>query len=93
MSLAFEVQDAFFPDGVLSRATEHFMPRGAYSLVVGASTRVGKTFSYLVKSLPELVPGGICRLEAFAHVLAFRVSLLHDSTGVIAQVRHAQSIV
>lgn len=108
MSLAFEVQDAFFPDGVLSRATENFMPRrgqtamalaiacaieGGYSLVVGASTRVGKTFSYLVKSLPELVPGGVCRLEAFAHVLAFRVSFFHDSTGVIAQVRHAQGIV
>lgn len=108
MSLAFDLQDAFFPEGVLSRVTEYFMPRsgqtamelaiacgieGAYPLVVGASSMVGKTFSYLVKSLPELVPGGVCRLEAFAHVLAFRVSLLHDSTGVIAQVRHAQGIV
>lgn len=59
MSLAFDLQDAFFPEGVLSRATEYFMPRsgqtamalaiacaieGAHPLVVGASTMVGKPF-------------------------------------------------
>ncbi len=66
MNLAFEVEEAFAPDGVLSRATEHFVPRsgqtemalavaraidGAYPLVVEASTGVGKTFSYLVPAL------------------------------------------
>jgi ATP-dependent DNA helicase DinG len=66
MSLAFEVQEAFSPGGILSRATEHFLPRsgqtamalaiaraieGAYPLVVEASTGVGKTFSYLVPAL------------------------------------------
>ena len=66
MNLAFEVEEAFAPDGVLSRAAEHFVPRsgqtemalavaraieGAYPLVVEASTGVGKTFSYLVPAL------------------------------------------
>ncbi|MFC5523598.1 ATP-dependent DNA helicase [Polaromonas jejuensis] len=66
MNLAFEVQEAFAPDGVLSRAAEHFVPRsgqtemalavaraieGGYALVVEASTGVGKTFSYLVPAL------------------------------------------
>src|SRR2546426_6660349 len=66
MNLAFEVEEAFAPGGVLSRAAEHFVPRsgqtemalavaraieGAYPLVVEASTGVGKTFSYLVPAL------------------------------------------
>lgn len=66
MNLAHEVQEAFAPGGVLSRAAEHFVPRdgqtemalavaraidGAYPLVVEASTGVGKTFSYLVPAL------------------------------------------
>jgi len=66
MNLVFEVEEAFAPGGVLSRAAEHFVPRsgqtemalavaraikGAYPLVVEASTGVGKTFSYLVPAL------------------------------------------
>ena len=66
MSLAFEVKEAFSEGGVLSRATEHFVPRsgqtemalavtqaieGGRALVVEASTGVGKTFSYLVPAL------------------------------------------
>ena len=66
MSLAFEVQAAFAPDGVLSRAADHFVTRSgqldmalavaraiedAEALVVEASTGVGKTFSYLVPAL------------------------------------------
>ncbi|NMM08797.1 MAG: ATP-dependent DNA helicase [Polaromonas sp.] len=66
MSLAFAVEEAFAPGGVLSRASEYFVPRpgqtemalavtraieGAYPLVVEASTGVGKTFSYLVPAL------------------------------------------
>lgn len=66
MNLASQVLAAFAPEGVLSRATEHFLPRsgqtemalavaqaieGAYPLVVEASTGVGKTFSYLVPAL------------------------------------------
>ncbi len=66
MTLASQVLAAFAPEGVLSRATEHFVPRsgqtemalavaqaieGAYPLVVEASTGVGKTFSYLVPAL------------------------------------------
>jgi ATP-dependent DNA helicase DinG len=66
MTLAIEVEEAFAPGGVLSRAAEHFVPRsgqtemalavaraieGAYPLVVEASTGVGKTFSYLVPAL------------------------------------------
>lgn len=66
MNLAHEVEEAFAPGGVLSRAAEHFVPRsgqtemalavaraieGAYPLVVEASTGVGKTFSYLVPAL------------------------------------------
>jgi ATP-dependent DNA helicase DinG len=66
MTLALEVEEAFAPGGVLSRAAEHFRPRegqtemalavaraieGAYPLVVEASTGVGKTFSYLVPAL------------------------------------------
>ncbi len=66
MNLAFEVEEAFSPGGVLSRATEHFVPRdgqtamalavahaieGGRPLVVEASTGVGKTFSYLVPAL------------------------------------------
>lgn len=66
MNLEAQVLEAFAPDGVLSRATEHFVPRsgqtdmalavaraieGAYPLVVEASTGVGKTFSYLVPAL------------------------------------------
>ena len=60
------VRDAFAPDGVLSRAAEHFRPRSAQTemalavartirtggaLVVEAGTGVGKTFSYLVPAL------------------------------------------
>lgn len=66
MTLALEVEEAFAPGGVLSRAAGHFMPRsgqtemalavagaieGAYPLVIEASTGVGKTFSYLVPAL------------------------------------------
>jgi ATP-dependent DNA helicase DinG len=66
MNLTVEVEEAFAPGGVLSRAAEHFVPRsgqtemavavaqaieGAYPLVVEASTGVGKTFSYLVPAL------------------------------------------
>jgi ATP-dependent DNA helicase DinG len=66
MNLEAQVLEAFAPDGVLSRATEHFISRsgqtdmalavaraieGAYPLVVEASTGVGKTFSYLVPAL------------------------------------------
>ena len=66
MSLAFAVEEAFAPGGVLSRASEYFVSRpgqtemalavtraieGAYPLVVEASTGVGKTFSYLVPAL------------------------------------------
>ena len=66
MNLVFEVEAAFAPGGVLSRAETHFLPRagqtdmalavaraieGAYPLVVEASTGVGKTFSYLVPAL------------------------------------------
>ncbi|MEO6319411.1 MAG: ATP-dependent DNA helicase, partial [Polaromonas sp.] len=66
MNLAFEVEDAFSTGGVLSRATEQFVPRSGqtemalavthaieegHALVVEASTGVGKTFSYLVPAL------------------------------------------
>ena len=66
MSLSSEVDEAFSPGGVLSRTTEHFVPRSGqkemalavsqaidegYALVVEASTGVGKTFSYLVPAL------------------------------------------
>ncbi|NQW95246.1 MAG: ATP-dependent DNA helicase, partial [Polaromonas sp.] len=66
MNLVTEVDQAFSLDGVLSRTTEHFVPRsgqkemalavsraieGGYPLVVEASTGVGKTFSYLVPAL------------------------------------------
>ncbi len=66
MHLESQVLEAFAPEGVLSRAAEHFVPRsgqtemavavaraieGAYPLVVEASTGVGKTFSYLVPAL------------------------------------------
>lgn len=66
MNLSFEVQEAFSPGGVLSRAAEYFVPRdgqtemalavadaieGAYPIVVEASTGVGKTFSYMVPAL------------------------------------------
>ncbi|WP_372826576.1 ATP-dependent DNA helicase [Polaromonas sp.] len=66
MILASQVLAAFGPDGALSRAADHFVPRsgqtemalavasaieGAYPLVVEASTGVGKTFSYLVPAL------------------------------------------
>ena len=66
MTLESQVLEAFAPEGVLARATEHFVPRsgqtemamavaraieGAYPLVVEASTGVGKTFSYLVPAL------------------------------------------
>ncbi len=66
MNLETQVLAAFSAKGVLSRATEHFIPRsgqtemalavaraieGAYPLVVEASTGVGKTFSYLVPAL------------------------------------------
>jgi len=66
MDLEQQVEAAFAPGGVLSRTTDHFMPRrgqtdmamavaraieGAYPLVVEASTGVGKTFSYLVPAL------------------------------------------
>ncbi len=66
MNLALEVQTAFAPDGVLSRAADHFVARSgqlemaqavahaiesAETLVVEASTGVGKTYSYLVPAL------------------------------------------
>jgi ATP-dependent DNA helicase DinG len=66
MNLAFEVQTAFAPDGVLSRAADHFVARSGQlamalavadaidnseTLVVEASTGVGKTYSYLVPAL------------------------------------------
>ena len=66
MNLELEVQAAFAPDGVLSRAADHFVPRSGQTdmaiavaraiedaevLVVEASTGVGKTFSYLVPAL------------------------------------------
>jgi len=66
MNLEAQVREAFSSEGVLARATEHFVPRsgqadmalavaraieGAYPLVVEASTGVGKTFSYLVPAL------------------------------------------
>jgi ATP-dependent DNA helicase DinG len=66
MDLEQQVEEAFGPDGVLSRAADQFVPRsgqtemalavaraieGAYPLVVEASTGVGKTFSYLVPAL------------------------------------------
>jgi len=66
MTLALEVEEIFAVGGVLSRAADQFMPRsgqtemalavaraieGGYSLVVEASTGVGKTFSYLVPAL------------------------------------------
>ncbi len=66
MNLSFEVEEAFAPDGVLSRTTEHFVSRSgqtemalavaqaiedACPLVVEASTGVGKTFAYLVPAL------------------------------------------
>ena len=66
MNLAFEVAQAFAPDGVLSRAVDHFVARDGQvamalavaqaienpeALVVEASTGVGKTFSYLVPAL------------------------------------------
>ena len=66
MNLALEVQAAFAPDGVLSRAADHFVTRSgqlemalavaeaiesAQTLVVEASTGVGKTYSYLVPAL------------------------------------------
>lgn len=66
MNLVSEVEAAFAPDGALSRAEKHFLPRpgqtdmalavanaieGAHALVVEASTGVGKTFSYLVPAL------------------------------------------
>ncbi len=66
MNLALEVQAAFAPDGVLSRAEDHFVARGgqlemalavahaiedAQTLVVEASTGVGKTYSYLVPAI------------------------------------------
>ena len=66
MTLAFQVEEAFSSGGVLSRSTEHFVPRSGqtqmalavanaiacgHPLVVEASTGVGKTFSYLVPAL------------------------------------------
>ena len=66
MNLAREVQTAFLPDGMLSRAADHFVVRAgqlemalavaeaiesAQTLVVEASTGVGKTYSYLVPAL------------------------------------------
>ena len=66
MSLVLEVNRAFGPDGMLSRAADHFVARSgqlqmalavahaienAEVLVVEASTGVGKTFSYLVPAL------------------------------------------
>ena len=66
MTLSTDVQVAFAADGLLSRATSHFVARigqtemalavaqaieNAEALVVEASTGVGKTFSYLVPAL------------------------------------------
>ncbi|MES2283311.1 MAG: ATP-dependent DNA helicase [Pseudomonadota bacterium] len=66
MYLELEVQEAFAPDGVLSRTTEQFVARAGQTemavavaraiersevLVVEAGTGVGKTFSYLVPAL------------------------------------------
>ena len=66
MDLTLEVRAAFAPAGVLSRAADHFVSRSgqtdmalavahaiehAETLVVEASTGVGKTFSYLVPAL------------------------------------------
>ena len=66
MNLAFEVAQAFAPEGILSRAVDHFVARDGQvsmalavaqaiempeALVVEASTGVGKTFSYLVPAL------------------------------------------
>ncbi len=66
MNLAFEVEKAFAPDGLLSQAAVHFVARSgqldmalavahaiqnAEALVVEASTGVGKTYSYLVPAL------------------------------------------
>ena len=66
MDLEQQVEEAFGPNGVLSRTADQFVPRsgqtemamavaraieGAYPLVVEASTGVGKTFSYLVPAL------------------------------------------
>ena len=66
MNLTIGVQTAFAPDGVLSRAADHFVARSgqlemalavahaienAEVLVVEASTGVGKTYSYLVPAL------------------------------------------
>ena len=66
MNLAIEVERAFSAGGVLSRSTEHFVARSGQTemalavsraieagntLVVEASTGVGKTFSYLVPAL------------------------------------------
>ena len=66
MDLTQRVHDAFSAGGILSRLTEHFVPRSGqaemalavsqtiergHALVVEASTGVGKTFSYLVPAL------------------------------------------
>ena len=66
MNLALEIEEAFSPEGVLSRTMPHFLPRSGQTemamavaraieecrpLVVEASTGVGKTFSYLVPAL------------------------------------------
>ena len=66
MDLAFEVSAAFAPNGMLSRAADHFVARSgqtemalavahaieqSQTLVVEAATGVGKTFSYLVPAL------------------------------------------
>jgi ATP-dependent DNA helicase DinG len=66
MTLQDPVRDAFAPEGVLSRAADHFHPRADQTemamavartieeggaLVVEAGTGVGKTFSYLVPAL------------------------------------------
>lgn len=66
MNLVFEVEKAFSAGGVLTRSTERFVARGSQTemalavsgaieagntLVVEASTGVGKTFSYLVPAL------------------------------------------
>ncbi|MDB5741703.1 MAG: helicase c2 [Polaromonas sp.] len=66
MNLAFEVNEAFSSQGILSQHIENFVPRNGQiemalavthaieegrSLVVEASTGIGKTFSYLVPAL------------------------------------------
>ena len=66
MNLELEVQEAFASSGILSRAADQFVARsgqiemalavaraieGSETLVVEASTGVGKTFSYLVPAL------------------------------------------